>query len=178
MCVCERERERVCLWFYVSTYMYACVCFYPCAFCHLLSCVNREHRKVWGKVDESPCWLSPPLSCLSNQEVWEWGCMLKWGWYLSLSLSPLSLSLISWVSRKGGRKEKCSTAASHLWRLARFSLLVAFELHSSEAWQWLPPRRQFKHINVKEFADSVPLYCVYTICTHKNIGSVGCCSAW
>lgn len=46
--------------FFLFFFFLSVWCFYPCASCHLLSCVNCEHRKVWGKVDESLCWLSPP----------------------------------------------------------------------------------------------------------------------
>lgn len=71
LCMCSCLCAHACA---LCTCVCACVCalvcvrrFYPCASCHLLSCLNHEHRNVWGKVDESLCWLSHPLSSLSNE---------------------------------------------------------------------------------------------------------------
>lgn len=84
----------------------------------------------------------------------------RWGekGALSLSLSHLTLFLAlsrfsqSWLSRRGGRKERCGTAASVLWLLASacwlICLLTTFEFHNAWDWQWFPPRRQFEHINI------------------------------
>lgn len=110
-----------------------------------------------------------------------WAELLRWGGYRSLPPS-LSLSLISWANRKGGRKEKCGTAASDLWRLAWFSLLVTFELCSSKAWRWLPLRRHYEHINVKHAAWNLQAQFHYTVFTqyapYKNIGSICICFVW
>lgn len=71
LCMCSCLCAHACA---LCTCVCACACalvcvrrFYPCASCHLLSCLNHEHRNVWGKVDESLCWLSHPLSSLSNE---------------------------------------------------------------------------------------------------------------
>lgn len=147
-----------------------CLCLYVHAFSHvllvILSCNNGEHRKVSGQVDESPCWLSPSLSSPSNhlagRNCFGWG-----GRSLPLSVSLSLLLAPSYIMGKQERREeeKCGTAASDLWRLAWFGLLVTFELHSSMAWRWLPLRRQFEHINVKHAAWNLQARCHYTVFT-------------
>lgn len=162
-----------------------CLCLYVHTFSHvlpvILSCNNGEHRKVSGQVDESPCWLSPSLSSPSNhpagRNCFGWG---EWGGEgrslpLSVSLSPSrSLLYHGQTGKEGGREmQHCCIRfvkaclvqlVSHIW-IAQFRGLAVAS--SAEAvWAY---KRQARCL---EFAGSVPLHCVYTICTHKNIGSI------
>lgn len=95
VCVCVRMHV-----YCTSAHIQLCV-LVPRASCHLLSCVNSEHRKVWGKVDESLCWLSPPLSSLSNQGV-RGGTRLAKG---NRGVIYLSHSNHGGAREEGGRKD-------------------------------------------------------------------------
>lgn len=165
-----------------------CLCLYVHAFSHvlpvILSCNNGEHRKVSGQVDESPCWLSPSLSSPSNHLAGR-NCFGEGGGSfptpLCLPLSPSrSLLYHGQTGKEGGRemRHRCIRfvkaclvrLVSHIW-IAQFRGLAVAS--SAEAvWAY---KRQARGL---EFAGSVPLHCVYTICTHKNIGSICICFEW
>lgn len=59
---------------------------------------------------------------------------------------------------------------SHIW-IAQFLVLA---VASSEEAVWAYKRQT----RCLEFAGSVPLHCVYTMCTHINIGSICICFVW
>lgn len=59
---------------------------------------------------------------------------------------------------------------SHIW-IAQF-LVLAVAYSEEAVWAY---KRQTRCL---EFAGSVPLHCVYTMCSHINIGSICICFVW
>lgn len=164
-----------------------CLYLYVYAFSHVLPVilcpVIMVNTKVSGQVDESSCWLSPPFSSPSNHVAGRncWGdCSLP---FPPFSL-PLCLPLSFFLShsllyheptgKEGGWKmRQCCIRfvkaclvqlVSRMW-IAQFrGRAVASSAEAVWAYKC--------EVRCLEICSSVPSHCVYTVYTHKKIGSI------